>query len=195
MNPVNDFAKVWLGGAKYALSERLYGASWTIEVAAALSYYGITLGPCKDMHDVVRIFRGRWFWVSDGFYALWDTVKPPDHLLAEGGDDCDGMAMLHTQAMNAALGRYGWKAVTVSYLADPWWMSHHYTELMDPQGHYWAVQPQPTKEQWDKDGEANQTVYGPYASPEETLAAVTSQYKAKAVWHDVRDGLYRPITI
>lgn len=193
---INNAGVAWLSGPKYDTSARIYGAAWAVGIETALSWRGRTLANCKTIHDVIRVFRGREFWKRDGFYQLFDTVKPPDFLLAEGGDDCDGWAMTHCQAINQALGRYGWKAWAVSYLADPFWMSHHYCLARDPQGQFWVIQPQPTAEDWKTKGDAgNQTVYGPYRSAGETPHIVAGWYNARVVWWDVRDGLYKPAAV
>lgn len=196
---INHFALAWLGGdgaLKYANSRRLYGASWDIGVEVALGYWMLRqqLEACRTQHDVVRVFRGRWFWKPDDVFQLFDTVRPPDHLLANGGDDCDGWAMAHTQAINYALGRYGWKAWCISYLAEPRWLSHHYCLARDPAGQFWVIQPQPTEADWKNYGERNQTVFGPFRTAEETPHAVASWYRAGIVWWDKRDGFYRPAT-
>jgi hypothetical protein len=192
---INNAGVAWLSGPKYDYSARIHGASWTIGVEQAVGYFGLRqqLDAARDIHDVIRVFRGRFFWKQDDVYQLYDVVKPPDHLLLGGGDDCDGWAMTHTQAINYALGRFGWVAWSVSYLADPFWLSHHYTVARDPQGRYWVVQPQPTETDWRTHGERNQTVFGPYATLEETPAVVAGWYGAKVVWWDKRDGLYRPV--
>lgn len=197
-NPIDHIALAWLAGPdalKYANSRRLYGASWNLGVETVLGYYGLKpkLDAARTIHDIVRLFRGRWFWKPDGLFQVEDTVLPPDYLLKQGGDDCDGWAMLHCQAINYALKKHGYQAWIITYYADPFTLSHHYCVVRDPQGHYWVVQPQPTEADWKQYGEACQTVWGPYRYLEETPHAVAVWYNTKALWWDKRDGYYNHI--
>lgn len=191
MFPINDFGRWWLSGPKYDLSARLAGPAWTVSVEEALNRRGRTLAHARSLEEVLQVFRGREFWKQDGFYQLQDVVLPPEMLLAAAGDDCDGWAMTHCQAINHALGGHGWRAYIVSYLADPWWVSHHYCVARAPlTGQFWAVQPQPSQGQWQQHGEASQSVFGPYPTIEASVAAVAAMYNARAVWWDRRDGMY-----
>lgn len=134
------------------------------------------------------MFRGRWHWLPDPLWQAWDQVFPPVMLLARGGDDCDGWAMTHAQAVEAVLEAYGWHSWIVSYLADPWQESHHFAAAVDPRGRVWAIQPQPSILQRSD----LQIVYGPYPSVGEAVRAIAAGYGAEVVWYDVRYPDWRP---
>lgn len=193
-NLVTSFAEYWLiQGAKYERSKQLAGQEWSTNIVDALKRYGKSLDHCKDVHDVVRVFLGWKFWTADGWYQLDDWVKPPAYLLKEGGDDCDGWAMTHAQAVNAALRKFGYHAWIVSYEAEPWWMSHHYCLVQYPNGEFWVMQPQPTQKDWQERPQQCQVVFGPYASPEASVHAVAAMYQATVRKWDLRDDLYRKV--
>lgn len=193
MNFVNNFGQWWLSGPKYELSAKLHGASWYVNIETALNYQGRSVRGCKTLDDVVRVFRGREFWKPDGAASMADTVLPPDFLLANKGDDCDGWAMTHAQSVNIALGHLGWRAYCVTYLADPWWMSHHFAAAVAPDGMIWAIQPQPTEEQWRQYGDRIQTVFGPFRTMDDAINAIAAQYKASPVWWDKRGDRFEAL--
>lgn len=190
----NNVGIWWLDGNKYNWSRSQVPQLWDMDIKTALGHHGINIDSCTTMHDVVRLFRGRYFWKPDDFFQIWDRVIPPVELLARKGDDCDGWAMLHAQAMEYVLKPRGWKVYIISYLANPWWQSHHYVTLVEPSGAVWVVQPQPTEAQWVADQERNQTVYGPYRSVEETLPLVASWYRASVVWWDKRTPRWEKVS-
>lgn len=173
-------AKIWLlKGLKYKLSAFLTGPDWDLPIQEACAAHGLNLDECPpSLEAVANFFRGHWFWLPDPAFQLYDVVYPPFKLLARGGDDCDGAAMIHAQAAEYVLGPKGYKAYTISYFAKPWWMSHHYALIQDPAGKYWIMQPQPAKD-GNKD---QQVVYGPYTTVEETVTAVAGCYWTKAAW-------------
>jgi hypothetical protein len=192
LNPFVEVAgRAWLGGLKYAVSEHLAGTSWYINVGTACQKHGLSLTG-TTLEDVVNVFRGKAFWLPDPVLQAADIIYPPIELLDRGGDDCDGWAMTHCQAVNYILGDKGWRAFIVSYLADPFPESHHFAVAKAPDGKFWVIQPQPTPEQY-KQNPAMNIVAGPYATLAEIPAVVASWYKATVVWWDVRDGLYRSI--
>lgn len=185
--PVADY---WLfEGNKYIKSKELAGDAWDVNVVEALAEHDITLEGLTTPQQVADVFRGKWFWRPDPLMQLWDVVDPPQILLKNLGEDCDGMAMLHAQAVEAALGHLGWSARIVSYYADPWQMSHHYAVAVAPDGQAWVLQPQPKADQDPN----QQVVFGPYASIEETTKVVPSWYNATADKYDVRTPKYEPL--
>lgn len=181
----------WLSGAKYRLSRELAGPSWDLNVFAALAIRGqcIGLSTAASLEDVVGVFRGRYHWLPDPGWQLWDRVYPPKLMLERGGGDCDDWAMAHAQAVDFALGDLGWQAFIVSYLADPWWLSHHFAVAIDPSGAVWAIQPQPTPEQ----PRELEIVLGPFKCLEAALRAVADSYRVMIVWYDVRQPNYEPM--
>lgn len=188
----DTLARLWLlTGWKYEVSKSLIGPEWNIHVNDALKTHGLTLDTCKTLEDVASIFRGKWHWVPDPAGQAYDIVYPPAALLRRGGDDCDGWAMCHAQAVEYVLGPQGWRSVIVSYLADPWVLSHHFALAIDPAGNMWAVQPQPMKDQ----PQSMQLVFGPFKSVEEATRTVASWYNAKVEWWDVRTPMWIPTTV
>lgn len=189
---VQAIADAWLfRGLKYRVSEYLYGRDWYLPLSAALAKHKLSLNGKETLHDVVDTFRG-FYWASDPLWGILDTVAPPIRLLDQGQDDCDAWAMLHSQAVDHALGPLGWSGRIVSYLADPWVLSHHFCAAVDPQGHIWAVQPRPTRGQ-----PADQDPIIPEAFPSYDLAAlgVASTYGARVVKFDVRDSMFRHVEV
>ena len=193
------FGRWWLSGPKYELSRALAGRWWTVPVQDAPELRGtITLAAlqqARTLEQVVDAFRGRVYWEPDPVWQVWDRVYPPQLLLARGGDDCDGMAMLHAQAICFALGPQGWQAFTGSYLADPWRLSHHVALARDPAGVWWAVQPQLTRKQYAQLGRSARIVYGPYAAPEHALRDIASCYGAEVLCYDIRDPHWLPVPV
>lgn len=180
-------ARLWLlAGVKYATSADLAGPDWLVQVPEALKAYGLSLDGCSSIVEVTSVFRGRWRWKPDPAFQLWDVVYPPVQLLARGGEDCDGWAMAHAQAVEHVLGRQGWKAVIVSYFADPWQLSHHFAVACDPSGGHWVLQPQPAADQ----PADQEVVYGPFTSLEACVHTVAGWYNATASWWDVRTPMW-----
>lgn len=185
MNPIIKAVGVLWMNLKWRISEKLAYIDWMIPVSVGLLQHGVPmerLTSAKSLEDVVDVFRGLWHWRADPFFQVWDRIYPPIQLLERGGDDCDGWAMAHAQAVAVSLGLYGWTARIVSYLADKWWLSHHFAAAIDPQGLVWAIQPQPTETQ---DPNA-QLVYGPYTSLREAAEDVASWYGVKVEYLDIR---------
>lgn len=174
--------RLWLGGLKYSLSRQLAGKTWKVGIEEALKRHGLTLANCQRLEDVVDIFRGRWRWRPDPAFQLWDRVYPPVLLLERGGDDCDGWAGCHAQAIAHALGSRGWQARIVSYLADPWWMSHHFAVAIDPDGQLWAVQPQASENQ----RATIRLIHGPFQSVDQAASYIAAGYRSRVVWYDLR---------
>lgn len=184
---IDYIARFWLlDGNKYSYSRWRAGSNWDISARDALKLYGLNLDSCSTMHDVIRLLFGKVFYKPDAFFQMDDMVECPMDTMRNGGSDCDGMAMLHAQCMEYVLGMNGTEAKIVSYLADPWWMSHHYCVLKELNGNVWVVQPQPTKEAWERNGTNNQVIFGPYKSIHETVPIVASWYGAKVQWYDIR---------
>lgn len=185
MNQLVKAIGVWWLRRKWGLSEALAGIAWRVPVAVALGAYGAGFEWSKDaqdLDDVVDVFRGRWRWKSDPFFQVWDRVFPPMLLLGRGGDDCDGWAMAHAQAVTIALGRLGWSGRIASYLASRWWLSHHFAVALDPLGRVWAIQPQASADQ-----DPNlQLVHGPFPSIREAADTVASWYGVTVEYLDVR---------
>ncbi len=182
-------ARLWLqAGLKYSTSAEVAGPAWAVPVNDALKAHGLALDGCRTVFEAAAVFRKRWHWVPDPAFQLWDVVYPPVQLLARGGDDCDGWAMAHAQAVDYVLGRQGWKAVIVSYYADPWHLSHHFAVAIDAAGGHWVLQPQPAADQPDE----MQTVFGPFPSLEACATIVAAWYGAKACWWDVRTPMWEP---
>lgn len=184
---VNLIGRLWLSGAKYAFSKARAGAAWQVKIGAALARYGVSLDGCRDLDDIVRVFSPRWAWLPDPVFQIWDVVYPPELLLARGGDDCDGWAMAHAQAIDHVMAPRGWQARIISVLADPWTVSHHFAVAVDPEGRIWAVQPQPERNQ-----SGDPVVHRPFTSFAEAASTVMSWYGAKVVWFDVRHPDWTP---
>lgn len=191
MNPVYNTAAWWLGqGVKYGWSRDQQKDVWNIRVEEAIKPYGLSLDGCKTPQDVTNVFRGKFFWTPDPLLQIYDIVKCPVTLLREGGDDCDGMAMLHAQAINYALGPLGWSAKIYTYLATDFRLSHHFVVAYSPDGKFYVVQPQPTKAQWEEHGDHCQTVWGPYKTTDGMPELVASWYNTKIEWWDLRNDMY-----
>jgi hypothetical protein len=146
----------------------------------------------------VNLLRGRFTWNPDCLFQLDDWVKPPVLLLQSGGDDCDGWAMLHAQAVNDALGRLGWRAFIVSYLAQPFWKSHHFAVAADALDNYWAIEPQPRLEDLQKLSpaaaqDAYPIVFGPFSSIKQAAEAIARRHVAEIVWMDIRTDQFEAI--
>ncbi len=193
---INQFAHWWLiEGNKYKYSKWRAGPSWGIHAETALRAHGLELKNCSTMHDVINLLLGKFFWYPDGLFQLDDYVKSPIEFASYGGDDCDGGGMFHAQCMEFVLKPQGWKSQIVSYLAEDFRLSHHYCALTEPSGKVWVVQPQPTKEYWnkhlsDKSKYPVQVIFGPYSSIEETVPIVASWYNTKPVMFDIRNSMY-----
>lgn len=184
-------AHQWLReGAKYAKSAELAGAAWQVPVQEALLAHGLSLDGRTTPAAVVDVFRPRWHWRPDPLFQLWDFVDPPQVLLANQGEDCDGWAMAHSQATAYALGPLGWRSFAVSYYADPWQMSHHFAVTIDPHGDHWVLQPQPRADQ----AAEQQVVFGPFPDIPTCVAVVASWYNARAEWFDVRTPMWEPLS-
>jgi hypothetical protein len=176
-------ADYWLfEGNKYKKSAELVGECWDTPIADVLAQHGLSLEGCTTPEAVADVFRGHVHWRPDALLQLWDTIDPPEITLAYGGEDCDGIAMLHAQACEHALGPLGWKSYIVSYYANPWPQSHHYAAVVDPKGQVWVMQPQPKADQDPN----QQVVFGPYSSIEKTTKIVASWYNATVDKYDVR---------
>lgn len=195
MNPIIKRLGIWwLSGPKWTLSRLLAGHAWHVPILEALATRTTRVADlilASTLDEVVDVFRGLVHWRRDSLWQLWDRVYPPALLLARGGDDCDGMAMLHAQAVEYAMGPRGWRAAIGSYLADPWHLSHHVALAIDRAGLVWAIQPQSSKDQ----PQNVRLIYGPYPSCEEALGAIAKQYRAEIVWYDIRmpDGSPAPL--
>jgi len=192
-----NVAGVWLGaGAKYAVSASWYCWAWWQPLQSVLDRHGIRLDHATSLRQVVDAFRGKVFWRSDELWQAADLVKPPAVLLAEQGDDCDGSAMLWGQAVEFALGHLGHRATIVSYLADPWHMSHHVCLVDVPGGGWVAIQPPPAREQ---DPNLDPIVCEPtgepryFKAPEQAAREVASWYGATVQGFDSRDARWRVI--
>lgn len=193
MNPLIKAIGIWwLSGAKYAISRLLAGRGWTLPLARALEANGLPRAglilEATTPDQVAAYFRGRAYWRPDPLWQGWDVVRPPVELLRRGGDDCDGMAMLHAQALEMALGRLGWRAGIVSYFADPWHKSHHFAYAVNAAGFVYAVQPQPDR---DYPYEVR-LVYGPYATVDAAVRAIAALYGVEVVWYDNRRPDWSP---
>lgn len=183
-------ARQWLlAGGKYQLSAQLAGAVWQVPVQEALLAHGLTLDGRATLKAIADVFRPRWHWRPDPLFQLWDVVDPPARLLAQDGEDCDGWAMAHSQAIEYALGRAGWRAVIATYYADPWQLSHHFAVAIDPHGAHWVLQPQPSADQPVN----QQVVFGPWFDVKTCVDVVASWYGARAQWFDVRTPMWEPL--
>jgi len=201
MNPLIRLLGIaWLRWLKWPISRLLSGRRWSvgfdaIGVVGDDTSFGEYLNGADDLSSVVSVFRGVAFWKADPAWQLWDRVYPPALLVARGGDDCDGWAMLHARAIEYALGCRGWSAAIGSYLADPWQLSHHVALAIDPAGFVWAIQPPPTRDQANAGLKVRQ-IYGPYETYEDALGFIASTYGARVVWYDIRrpDGSKQNVT-
>lgn len=195
-NPiVNAIGKWWLSGPKYDLSRFIYRYSWVIPFEITARKYGLFTTPALTAHDVAAAFSDIYvFWIPDPLWGALDTVKPPHVLLAEGGDDCDGWAMCHARAVEHVLGPLGWRASVVSYLADPWHLSHHFCLAVGPDGSKWIIQPQKSRKQAAEGMQIDpvRQYFGPLLA-KDAADVVASWYKAKVVWCDVRDTNWNPL--
>lgn len=178
----------WLGqGQKYRLSAYLAGPDWHLPFSAVVAKHHIRLDGATSLRDVVSAFTGRVFWQPDLCWQIRDTVSPPVRLIAEGGDDCDGMAMLHAQAVDHALGPLGWGAAIVSYLARDVRLSHHVCAAKDPDGRLWVIQPQPMR------GHDADPLPGFVFRDHAHLArVVASWYHTDVIAYDVRTPQWEP---
>lgn len=183
-------ARHWLGGWKYRISSWSAGADWHVPIDKILPKYGISLSRYNTPQEVASVFRPRWRWRPDPAWQLGDIVLPPARLLAAGGDDCDGWAMSHAQAIATALGPIGWQARIVSYMADPWWLSHHFAVARDPLGRWWAIQPQPSFEQPDN---LDPVWPVPFDTCKDAADVIAATYNSKVVFHDVRSPMWELI--
>lgn len=184
----DTLARLWLlNGWKYDVSRNLAGADWNVNVQDALVQHGLTLNNCNTLDDIANVFRGKWHWLPDPVGQAYDIVYPPVALLRRGGDDCDGWAGCHAQAVEYVLGNHGWQSVIVSYFAEDWTLSHHFALAVDPQKRMWVIQPQPRPQ----DPQNMQLVFGPFASVEEATRTVASWYNTKAMWWDVRTPMWQ----
>lgn len=186
------FGTWWLGGAKYAYAKLCNANAWYFNTRDVLAEHGIWPENCTTINQVVDLFRGKVFWKPDPAWQVNDRVLSPYYLMRNGGDDCDGMAMLHAQAIHLGLSRYGYKSYIVSYLAADFTLSHHYCLVLDPQGKYWVVQPQPTKESYAVYPNS-QIVFGPFNSADQTVHEVASWYRTTATWYDIRNHMYEKV--
>ena len=154
-------ADYWLfSGKKYEVSAGLAGDDWKVSAYDALKAYDIDLDDVHDLASVAKVFQPRWKWKPDALFQIWDTVSCPKHLLADGGDDCDGWAMIHAQVAEYVLGKLGWTAYILTMFTDPWDKSHHVAVAVSPAKQHWVLQPEPS----NIDPEFANIVAGPYAS-------------------------------
>lgn len=191
---INEFGIWWLKGPKYDYSRKLAGDyAWNLPIKDALAAHGLNIDSCNDMHDVIRLFLGKYFWKPDAIFQARDIVLPPLELLARGGDDCDGWAMCHGQALEYVLKPKGWTVYNVSYFANPWWNSHHFNIMCEPNGQWWAVQPQPTQKQWDERNIRQvQVIFGPFRDFHQAMSAVVAMYQGTSiVWWTYQGTNYR----
>lgn len=190
---VNSFGKWWLSGPKYAYSRWRAGAEWDLPIDYVMKENYLNIDKCKTAEDVVNMLRGKVFWHADKFLSIYDVVSSTRELMNIRHDDCDGFSMLHAQALEYVLGPQGCKVEIVSYLADPWWVSHHYAVITYPNGDVYAVQPQPTKEFHDKYGDRNQIIFGPYKSVHDSVPEIAKLYNANVQWYDVRNPKFEKV--
>ena len=178
----------WLGGgAKYRASANWYWRTWNRPLSEALTKHDIRIAHATTLQQVVDAFAGKVRWTPDLLSQLWDTIKPPIVLLNERGDDCDGSAMLWAQAVEYALGILGYRARIVSYLADPFALSHHVCIVQHPTGELQAIQPPPSAAQ---DPATNPLIERYFKTYEQAAVEVASWYPdAKRVQgYDVRSA-------
>jgi hypothetical protein len=195
---MNRFIKAvgcwWLSGPKYTVSRWVFGADWLVGVEAALNKHGRSLKGCHDFESLGLVFAGQDFWKPDPVAQTANVIFPPLALLNREGAACGSWAMAHAQAVNAALGTQGWKAVILSYVADPWPESHHFAAATDPKGQVWAIQPEATVDQWAAYGRRLHLVFGPYKTYDEAVNGIVSTYaNTRAVCFDVRDEMFLPL--
>lgn len=197
-------ARAWLGGPnalKYRVSrwvsDRRNPLAWDLPFSAALRKHGISLNAATDLHSGIEPFRGKVFWQPDPLWGAGDYVAPPITVLDNQGDDCDAIGWLNACAVEHALGPLGWRGLIVSYLADPWPLSHVFCAAVDPAGRIHVVQPQPAR--WQPADMVH--VWGDtFVAFEEAAAVVASLYPvrgrttgARVVALDVRDTRWRVI--
>jgi hypothetical protein len=198
-NPVNTFGIWWLSGAKYNYSKWRAGPAWDYNIKDVLSSKGIDIDKCMDMHDVVRLFLGKNFWQQDPFFQIYDVIRTPYEVISLGNDgDCGTWATVHAQAFDHVLSKRGYETKIISYLADPFSLSHHFVVITEPGGKRWVTQPQPTKESWGDPTKLKQVIFGPWKAETSDLdlaKAVLSWYdpKATVVWSDTRGTKYEKL--
>ena len=177
----------WLGqGAKYVVSAAWYASrGWYRPISEALTKHHIDIAHATNVHQVVDAFRGRVHWRPDPVFQIADLVKPPLALLDDGGDDCDGSAMLWAQAINHALNVLGYQARIVSYLAAPFQMSHHVCIVVHPTGELQAIQPPPSDAQ---DPNTDPIVDRYFKTYRQAACEIASWYGARVQGFDVRSA-------
>lgn len=180
----------WLGppSFKYWASAVANWSAWNKPFSEVVAKYDLGLQNCREIQEVVNAFRGRVFWKPDPLLQIYDLVSPPDTILQNQGDDCDGNAMLHAQAIEYAL---NWPAKIISYLAKPFWLSHHFTAVSTPNGQLRVVQPQPREIDVKTGIAVNPLLEKTFFTYEGAAKYVASLYNAEVVWFDVRDSKYR----
>ncbi len=171
---INEFGKWWLSGPKYELSKMLAGPMWNKPL-------DMMRDPSQKLEWIIGRFRSLYY-IPDPWWQLQDQVFPPNTVVERGGGDCDDWAMTHATAVHEAL---GWPSFIVSYLADPWWKSHHFAVVQQPDGNWWAIQPQN-----EKGKPYINPILGPFKDINMALDYVAGCYKVKVVWHDVRKYNY-----
>lgn len=174
---------LWLGkGIKYVISAARYPRAWHRPISEALAKHNISIHHATTLRHVVDPFKSRVNWRPDALFQAADTVKPPIILLDEAGDDCDGSSMLWAQAVNFALKDLGFRARIVSYLSNPWHLSHHVCIVTLPTGELQAIQPPPIE---GHDGDPVIDRY--FKTYEHAAREVASWYGATVQGFDVRD--------
>ncbi len=193
---INQIAHVWLGGLKYKISFKLFPASeWSAPIRISLENKGVWLpSRFSSPHALSTILAGKCFYVSDPLWGAIDFTKPAIQTLIRGGD-CDDFAHLHAKIWEATLDSDTWEVGIASYLADPFWWSHHFAFAKDRvSGDVWIAQPQPTPKQYQL-GYSN-VVYGPFESVEAALLAVNGSYEKpkRPVYYDIRTPDWKFLT-
>lgn len=192
-HPDRQVADLWLRrGMKYRFSALWYWQSWYRPIGKVLRDAGIDLGNAVTLRAVVDRFKDRIRWRPDPLFQAADLVLPPERLLRAGGDDCDGSAMLWAQAVNFAVP--DGLARILSYLADPWRMSHHVCLVTLPDGALVAIQPPPAETQdpdqdpivTDANGEPRR-----FKAYEQAAREIASWYGATIQGYDIRDDMWR----
>lgn len=187
-------ADLWLGaGLKYWVSQIVAGSAWYTPLSVIWAKHKIDLLTKKSLSEVIGVFKGRVSYDWDPLHGVADFVKSPLATLDSGLGDCDDQAMLHACAVEWALGSSGWHGYIISYLADPWWLSHHFCAAISPDNLVFVVQPWPSQQQLLQGLQFNPLWSEPYGTMADACAAVVASYKAKVVAWDVRDCFWRPV--
>jgi hypothetical protein len=184
-NPIDAIGKWWLSGNKYKVSKFLAGSLWNEPIENVLKDFEIDTTKVTGLYDTVALLTGKVFWVEDSLYSAIDTVRSPRAIFERSGDDCDGLAGLHAKLINFVLRSKGYEAYIVSYLANPWTFSHHFCAVKDPNGVWFAVQPQPTEHDFLEG--FHDCVYGAWENLDDMVHAIAAGYDSEVVWMDLRN--------